>query len=442
MKCEAAVWQKEGYDVTKQEKLVPCVEMENLWEYDPQQPIGYYMGLQNVIRDHALESHESVFCKVDPMAGTAIVWFKGAKDAMSFASKMHKSYFMGRKVAAALTRKAKPKTDDWNGIKDFAKTNNAVDDAIERARKAGTFTLFPDLNKLKQPPPPPPDGSREASEAMAAAFAEDIAAVTDEEGEEPKEKKPKAQPFRLKQGTRVVLKDLTARPESNGTKGEVLKWLSDIQKYQVQLDFGSKVKIKIENLEVLDEASSFEQIFTCEHKAAQREDQAADAMAASLAAKFMAEKLQKPKAIVDATAADFEATVCVDAALLRKTVEEERRLQEEEEKAAEARRRQRSRSRSRIQRERLEAAQARLAEGGSTKSKWVLSSPADVAAAAKLVGGQAASEKPREPEESREELMKMSVSKLKTLLVEFGKTARGCIEKRDFVDRLKPPPKT
>jgi hypothetical protein len=142
MKCEAAVWQRDGYDVKTQEKLIPCVELENLWDYDPQQPIGYYLELQKVIRDHAAEEAEHPFCKVDPMSGTATIWFKGAKDCMKFATKMHKSYFMGRKVAAALTRKGKPKTDDWDGIKDYQKTNNAVDDAIARARAAGTFTLF------------------------------------------------------------------------------------------------------------------------------------------------------------------------------------------------------------------------------------------------------------------------------------------------------------
>merc|ERR1712072_300591 len=106
---------------------------------------------------------------------------------------------------------------------------------------------------------------------MAAAFAEDIAEVTaDAEMEAGEAAKPK--PFRLKQGTRVKLKDLTARPENNGKKGDVLKWISDIQKYQVQLDFGSKVKVKMENLEVLNELSSAEACFTCEHKAAVRED--------------------------------------------------------------------------------------------------------------------------------------------------------------------------
>merc|ERR1711990_1240358 len=116
--------------------------------------------------------------------------------------------------------------------------------------------------------------------ALASAFAEDIAEVEAEmDGQEPK---PKVQPFRLKQGTRVRLKDLEAKPEHNGKTGDVLKWLSDIQKYQVQLDFGSKVKVKAENLEVLDEMSTNEQMFTCEHKAAQREDKEEEALKAHL----------------------------------------------------------------------------------------------------------------------------------------------------------------
>ena len=92
----------------------------------------------------------------------------------------------------------------------------------------------------------------------------------------------------------------------------MLKWLSDIQKYQVQLDFDKKVKVKIENLEVLDELSTNEQMFQCEHKAAVREDKSEDALRAAIAARAMADKIQAPKAITDATAADFEATVCAD----------------------------------------------------------------------------------------------------------------------------------
>ena len=44
----------------------------------------------------------------------------------------------------------------------------------------------------------------------------------------------------------------------------------------------------------------------------------------------------------------------------------------------------------------------------------------------------------QEPDESREELMKLSVSALKQLLMKYGKSGRGCLEKKDFVDRLKP----
>merc|ERR1712129_244062 len=123
---------------------------------------------------------------------------------------------------------------------------------------------------------------------------------------------------------------------------------------------------------------------------------------------------------------------------------EEKRIREEEETAAEKSRRERERSRSRIGRERLAQAQARLAAEGGTRSKWMVSSPAEQAAAAAKLAGAAdgAPEKPKEPQESREELMKLPVSKLKALLVEFGKHARGLCEKQDFVDRLKPQPKS
>ncbi|CAE7228744.1 unnamed protein product [Symbiodinium sp. CCMP2592] len=72
-----------------------------------------------------------------------------------------------------------------------------------------------------------------------------------------------------------------------------------------------------------------------------------------------------------------------------------------------------------------------LREGRSRPRRTVVSGPLpEVSTKAKVQ---------EEPEESREDLMKMSVSDLKKLLVKFGRTARGCIEKKDFVDRLKPP---
>lgn len=433
--CEAAVWQREGYNVKDKDKVLACVELTNLWEYDADQPIGYYIGLQNVILEHAKSTCDSVYVKVDPMTGTALVWPKGAQDCMKFASQMHKSYFMGRKVVASLCRRAKPKLDDWDGIKDYTNSNKSTDSAIEKARAAGTFTLFPNMDKFKPPvhDPGAEPAPMDVGEALADAFAEDIKEVTPAP--------VKAMPFRLKQGARVKIKDLEAKPEYNGKTGDVLKWMSDIQKYQVQIDFGKKVKVRVENVELLDELSTNEAMFTCEHKAAQREDKEEEALKAHLAAQAMAAKMA-PKAIADgATAEDFKASVCVDASLLKKSADEEARLKREEEEAAEARRRQRSRSRDRIQKERLDAAKARLAEAGEPRSKWIVTGPAPAAAAAKAAGEDEAPQAPKEPQESREELMKMSVSKLKALLIEFGKHARGCLEKRDFVDRLKPPPK-
>jgi len=441
------VWQKEGYDVKENEKLFPCVEMSNLWEYDSEKPLGFYIGMQDVIRKHAAETSASPFCKVDPMSGVALIWFKGAKDCMRFASQMHKSYFMGRKIVASLCRKPKPKTDDWDGVKDFSAFNNKVDDAIANARAAGTFTLFPKaVDKNAAPPPPRDPTPMEVSKAFATVYAEDIAALP----EDAKIEVPKPKAFRLKNGTRVKLKDLETKPENNGKTGDVLKWLPDIQKYQVQLDFDKKVKVKFENLEMLDELSTVEQLFTCEHHAAKREDKAEDALKAAIAARKMAEKInQKPKALtdMDLTAADFEATVCVDPSLLKKTAVEEQVLKDDEDRKAEERRRQRSRSRERIQRERVEAAQARLAAEGGSRSKWIVTpSPQELASLAAKAGAETGSAgtaaSPKEPEESREELMKLSVAKLKAYLAQFGKHARGCLEKKDFVDRLKPPPKT
>merc|ERR1712014_529697 len=145
-----------------------------------------------------------------------------------------------------------------------------------------------------------------------------------------------------------------------------------------------------------------------------------EALKAAIAARKMAEKMNKPKALTDATAADFEATVCVDPSLLRKTPEEEERLRKEVEIKNEERRRQRSRSRDRIMKERLDAAQARLAAEGAPRSKWVVPSAQELAAQAAKAGetSSAPAAAPKEPEESREELLKFPVSKLKALLVQ------------------------
>lgn len=439
IRCEPAKWQKEGYDVKQKDKLWPCVELSNLWEYDPSQPIGYYGHLQEQIRLHAAEHIESPFVKVDPSSGMATVWCKGAQDSMKFGSLMQKSYFMGRKVEAALCRKAKPKIDHWDGMDDYSKMMDSVNERIKAATAAGTFTLqpkadgalpSPDVAPAAKPAKPVDEGK-----ALAAAFAADIAAATG--------------PYRLKKNTRVRLKDLTAKPENNGKTGDVVEYLHDVEKYKVKLDFDKTVKVKRENLEILDELTTEEQIMTCEHKAAERRDEAAEALAASEAAKAWAEVLHsKPKAIADSAAAEnFTATVCVDPSLLRKTEEEEEKLRQEEERAAEERRRRRSRSRERIQKERLEAAQARLAATGEKRSGWCVPSPGDAQAAAQAgttpsAGTTAAAGAQNQPEESREELMKLSVGKLKALLTQYGKSARGCLEKRDFVDRLKPAPKT
>ena len=60
-------------------------------------------------------------------------------------------------------------------------------------------------------------------------------------------------------------------------------------------------------------------------------------------------------------------------------------LKDGEDRKAELRRRERSRSCDRIQRERVEAAQARLAADGAPRSKWIVTpSDAEMAAA----GGQ------------------------------------------------------
>jgi len=146
----------------------------------------------------------------------------------------------------------------------------------------------------------------------------------------------------------------------------------------------------------------------------------AQAMANAMARGDVAHGPEKP--VTDG----FEATVCVDPSLLPK--------KEGEEEEDPDQKRERSRSRERRRQEQVDAMKARVearAKEGK-RSGWVVSGPDPSAA-----GGAAAP--PKEPEESREELLKMSVGELKKMLVKFGKTGRGCLEKKDFVDRLKPP---
>merc|ERR1712151_64252 len=70
--------------------------------------MAWFTEVQEAIRSHAAEHIANPFVKVDPQAGSAIIWTKGAKDAWKFASVMHKSFFLGRKIVAVLCRKPKP----------------------------------------------------------------------------------------------------------------------------------------------------------------------------------------------------------------------------------------------------------------------------------------------------------------------------------------------
>lgn len=403
IRCEPAKWQKEGYNVKDKERVLPCVELSNLWDFDPSMPLAYYSQVQEEIRLHAAEHVESPFVKVEPSLGQATVWTKGAQDAMRLASVLHKSLFGGRRVVAALCRKPKPMVEDE--YEKSLKTLKAIA-AGKMARRDA-------------------EAASQSTAALARSYEKDIQAATG------------AQPFRLKQGTRVKLKDLVAKSENNGKTGDVVKFLADLQKYQVKLDFDKTVKVRAENLEILDEMTTAEAAVSCEHVSALREEAASEALKAHEAAAKMAEVLRKPKAIADVDPdAVFVPTVCVDPALLPKRKGEE----EEEAQAAEARveerRRMRSRSRERILQERLEAANARLAADTGPRPKWLVTSPSDMDISQTPPAGVDAPK--RQPPETREELLKMSVAKLKALLTEYGKTARGCLEKKDFVDRLKP----
>lgn len=411
IRCETAVWQKEGFDVKSKAKLHPCVELANLWDYDPNLPLSWFMEIQEVIRKHAAEHIESPFVKVEPSLGTATVWCKGARDAMTFASLMQKTFFMGRKVVSQLARKERPLVENMPKIP-----------LGELSMKVpGVISPVPGMAPVPVPILTP------ATPASTQAPA----------SEEPPPTVPLPEPsFLLREGCLVKLTGLVAKPENNGRKAKVVGYLGDIQKYQVKLEDGRVVKVKPENIQVVQEKRPIDPVLKEEEidepdEATAEAEVAAAIESAQAAAAQMAEGKMghgPPQDPADV----FTPTVCVDPSLLPK--------KETDEEAAPPPKRDRSRSRERRQEERIAAAKARLEADKSGRPGWIVPSPQEIAAKAAAAGGGGAAGIKKQPEESREELMKMSVSKLKELLKEYGKTPRGCLEKKDFVDRLKPAP--
>jgi len=405
VRCEAAKFEKEGYDVKDRAKLFPCVELTNLWEYNPALPMSWFMQMQEEIRKHAETNITSPFVKVEPSEGSAMIWCKGAQDAMKFASLMQKSYFMGRKIVASLCRKPKPAVEHMPKL--------PVGELTLRLPAAGSADAEAKASVEQAPPEP----AAEATVATAAA--------------------PPA--FLLREGCKAVLRGLVAKPENNGKRAEIERFLPEVNKYQVRLEDGRVVRLKPENLEAIAEiapGSNAAMEVEADSDAEKAEEEASSAALATLeAAQAMAEGKVRhgPEPVSDPNVDGFTATVCVDPSLLKK--------KESEEEAP--KRRESSRSRERRQQDRIAAVQARLAADKGPRPSWCVPAPGEAGAKATATGGAtgAGGSIRKEPEESREELMKMPVSKLKEMLKEFGKGARGCIEKRDFVDRLKPAPK-
>merc|ERR1712194_409996 len=214
------------------------------------------------------------------------------------------------------------------------------------------------------------------------------------------------------------------------------------------MEDGRTVKVKIDNLAPIEAepapkkrrrpAAEVEEIIgpmneISDDDADAAENEAAETLAA--AQNMAAGNVRHgPEPVHDFLKDGFLPTVCVDPDLLPKRVEEEP-------EETEGQKRDRSRSRARRQEERITAAAARLKADTGSRPAWCVPSPEElVRLAAKAGTPVAGSALQKEPPESREELIKLSVGKLKELLKEYGKTARGCLEKRDFVDRLKPAP--
>eukprot|EP00933_Yihiella_yeosuensis_P041043 TRINITY_DN3548_c1_g1_i1.p1 TRINITY_DN3548_c1_g1~~TRINITY_DN3548_c1_g1_i1.p1 ORF type:complete len:537 (-),score=153.23 TRINITY_DN3548_c1_g1_i1:106-1716(-) len=414
VRCQPAQWQKEGFNVKDRAKKHPCVEISNLWEYNPNQTMSWFIEVQDAIRAHASEHVQNPFVKVEPSAGSATVWCKGAQDAMKFAAIMQKSYFLGRKVTASLCRKEKPAQEQHVKVPKGNLTMQAPSEA--------------DLSAAAQAPGPGKIAPELAAAIRAQAEAEArLAAEEAEADQEATEAAPVMGPmFLMREGSKVVLKGLVSKPENNGRRAVIVSYVEDVQKYQVRLDDGRFVKIKPENVEAVHDEPP-KSVPKALKEESEDEDDENDGHNAQAVAAAMARGNAGPEKAFNPD--DLVATVCVDPSLLNK--------KEDEEETAEQKR-DRSRSRERRRLEKAEEIKARVAANQGKRCGWVVSGPDPTSTAA----GAAAAAPAKEPSESREELLKMSVGKLKELLKEYGKSARGCLEKKDFVDRLKPPPKS
>ncbi|CAK0872758.1 unnamed protein product [Prorocentrum cordatum] len=285
MRVEAATWQREGYDVKDRAKRFPCVEIGNLWEYVPAMPLAWFGEMQEVIRLHAAEHIEMPFVKVEPTEGKATVWCKGAQDAMKFASIMHKSYFLGRKVQTSLCRKPKPVEERLPRLPKPAP--GAVTPGGQQ--RLPELSLKPKAPEPEPAPAPEPTAEPEASAAPAAPAPEVQAASA-------------GPAFQLKGGCRVTLRGLVAKPQNNGLRAEVIEYLAEAERYQVRLEDGRCVKLKRENLEVV------------------REDQAEDARA-------LAAEASEDESDSDEEMEDADGAANAQAALVHREADERQRYE-------------------------------------------------------------------------------------------------------------------
>ena len=89
----------------------------NLYDYDPNVSLQFYMEMQDAIREQASLYVQNPFVKLEPTTATVHIWTKGAQDAMKLARQLGAQYFLGRKIQAALCRKEKPKADGLPTLK-------------------------------------------------------------------------------------------------------------------------------------------------------------------------------------------------------------------------------------------------------------------------------------------------------------------------------------
>lgn len=519
---------KHGYDEAEHKRLkqlLPCVDISNMFDVDKSRPEEWYHQLQEAVRQDALQhGAKKCFSKADPDTGCICLYFYRASDALEQSKRLHGSEFEGRRILAGLSRKARPKVELTDN--QLRRAIQDTMDAVAKEEDEESKTLVGIARKSGATKEKGTAAYEKAADKTAQRILEEAAAAAYEE-EKAEIAAAKLRPGKFRDGARVVLRGLSAKPDFNGRGGTVVGYNDEKQRYDVRLDEDPKLTVQIVQLRpqnimgaavdmkggsaknateeddsvvrdllkksgVLRSAEDSDEekspsrsrsrspvvfnthLFGCraDRQAARREALEARGVDPNDPhGKGKGDgkgKDGKDEKKDEGFAGDWRCTRCHDLNRV-KNLECHRcgapkpeegamsRAQEaalvlenmrasgyvpgqlpsgmtmEEEKEAEKKKAEDRASWEERRKKRMEDA---LAAAGGTCS-WNPSANANTANAgsAKATGvlGQV--------EQSREELFKMSIGELKKLIVKHGYSARGCLEKKDFVDKLKPEPK-